>query len=155
MSDPAKFSMVRAYSSLDTLVIDNLYNLLAQQEVLCEVRNRHARSAMGELPITEVFTELWVAEDDLEVATQLIRRALDDEGSDRESAGPTRKCERCGTEIEPNFDTCWKCAEMTADHHIEGRTNNGRLLSNRGYRWALWAVWIAVATLSIWWISHQ
>lgn len=104
--------MKRVYSSLNSLLVDNLYNVLQQQGIDCEVRNRHGGSIVGEIPVSEAFTELWVGDEDRVSATALIESALR-ENEPAEVGSWT--CPQCGTEIEGTFETCWHCASAGGD----------------------------------------
>ena len=145
--------MKRVYSSLNSLLVDNLYNVLQQEDVPCEIRNRHGSSMMGEIPISEAFTELWVDESHAERANTLIEKALHES---EQSPGEPWTCPKCGTEVEATFDTCWHCAShggdrerADADEPIFGGAE--RSLSGK----TIYIVWAVVVTLGLWWITTQ
>ncbi len=99
--------MKRIYSSLNSLLVDNIYNVLQQEDVPCEIRNRHGSSMVGEIPVSEAFTELWVEDEHAARANALIEKALRDS---EDVQGDPWKCPKCGTDIEAAFDSCWHCA---------------------------------------------
>jgi rubrerythrin len=94
--------MRKIYSSLNGLEVHNLKNVLESRGIACEVRGEYRRSAMGEIPISESFIELWIVNDD---DREEVRRILD--GPQELSAVWT--CPDCGESIEAAFDRCWKC----------------------------------------------
>ncbi len=146
--------MKRIYSSLNSLLVDNLYNVLQQEDVPCEIRNRHGSSMMGEIPVSEAFTELWVEEDHAERANVLIAEALSE---DDKTQGASWKCPTCGTEIEGNFDTCWKCAPESGNR--ERRDDDEPIFESVEEvvpgSTTRYVVWTLLALLGLWWLSSR
>ncbi len=145
--------MKRVYSSLNSLLVDNLYNVLQQEDVPCEVRNRHGSSMMGEIPISEAFTELWVEEEHAERANTLIEKALHES---EQSTGKAWTCPKCGTEVEATFDTCWHCASDGGDR---GRADDDEPIFESAEE-ALpsatrYVLLVAVVVLGLWWIAAR
>lgn len=92
--------MTRIYSSLNSMDVYNLKNVLESAGIECEVRGEYRRSAIGELPVGESFIELWIVDDDrLEEARAIL------------DAPPTRpwSCPKCGESVEAGFGQCWSC----------------------------------------------
>jgi hypothetical protein len=92
------------YSSSNALMVNHLRNLLESAGVVCRMKNEFLYSAAGELPPTEAWPELWVAETDLAAAQAVIDEALSDK-----SALPHWQCRECGEWIEGQFSACWRC----------------------------------------------
>jgi len=108
--------MKRVYSSLNGLLVDNLYNALEQEGIRCEVRNRHGSSMVGAIPVSEAFTELWVDDEQAELA----RRRIEQEFADDSPANDRPwTCPQCGKEIEAGFDACWYCADPSTPRERE------------------------------------
>jgi len=98
------------YSSQNSLVVDNLRNVLEQEEIECIVKNRQLTTALGEVPPIEAWLELWIYDDaDAERAEKLVA----DVTSVEESKAFWR-CEKCGEQIPSEIGACWKCAEADA-----------------------------------------
>jgi hypothetical protein len=96
-------SVLQIRSSLNSVEIHNLKNVLEGNGIPCEVRGEFRRSAMGEVPIGEAFVELWLVDNDQEdAALQILKGALPD------SSTPWT-CPKCAEPIEAEFDECWNC----------------------------------------------
>ncbi len=84
---------------------------LARAGIEVYVFNEHAQGGLGEIPFTQTYPELWLA-DGRDVA-----RALDEihahEGASRRD-DPPRKCPACGEDSPASFDVCWRCGGMLA-----------------------------------------
>ncbi len=146
--------MKRVYSSFNSMLVDNLCNVLQQEGVPSEVRNRHSTPLLGTIPLSEAFTELWVDDEHVERAEEVVRGFVRDVESPQYEGNWT--CAVCNTEIEETFDSCWKCAEsdrqetdrrpaLSASRNLVGRTPQIGPL----------ALWIAAALLGLLWISSQ
>lgn len=67
--------------------------------------NEHARGALGEIPFTHAFPEIWIErEADFERA-----RALVTQHESQRAAGPARRCQQCGEDNPSTFEICWRC----------------------------------------------
>lgn len=101
--------MKKIYSSHDGLIINHLRNLLESIDICCQVKNEVLAGAVGELPSTECWPELWVVEDSQAAkAEEVITAALCPD----ESAGPVWSCPACGERIESQFTQCWQCGAI-------------------------------------------
>ena len=104
--------LVRLISSLDTIHLSLLENLLVQEGIAVERRNFVLAGGVGELPFVDVMPELWVAVDDHGHAMKVL-----DEFRQGDS-GPVhapRPCPQCGESIERQFVQCWSCGHMFKD----------------------------------------
>jgi hypothetical protein len=96
----------KVYSSHDGLLVGYLADLLRDQGIPCVVRNAYLAGASGELPPTECWPELWIADDrDTGPAMRLLQAYL--------AAPPATiadwTCPACGEPIEGQFTACWRC----------------------------------------------
>jgi len=92
-------------SSESIITINHFKNVLASEDIPCQIRNEHLGSIVGEMPFIEVWPELWVINDlDYDRAKQLIDAAISDESPQR-----SWKCRKCGEENEGQFAACWNC----------------------------------------------
>ena len=83
-----------------------LMQALQQHGIACEVFNQHAMGAAGELPLTEVYPEVWVLEDqDYELARKTIKEfeAL------HQQQRPQQQCSACQEWNPAGFEICWQC----------------------------------------------
>jgi len=110
--------MKRVYSSLNSMLVDNMANALEQEGIPCEVRNRNARSAIGELPISSVYVELWVDDEHAETASRQIEAAI--HSGEETSQGESWTCPRCGESIDGSLAECWRCAGAEGEDRRDG-----------------------------------
>jgi len=78
---------------------------LEQEGVACLVRNQQLFAALGEIPFTECFPELWV----VDAETWPRAKALLDQWLGGGSVSEAWTCSGCGELIEPPFSSCWRC----------------------------------------------
>jgi hypothetical protein len=97
--------MKKLNSSESLITINHWKNILQSEGIVCEIRNEHLGSIMGEMPFVEVWPQLWVKNDlDFDRATQLISQdALS------ESPAANWTCAQCREENEGQFAACWSC----------------------------------------------
>lgn len=78
---------------------------LAQEGIVCVLRNTALGAALGEIPLTECYPELWLL--DAETwprADNLLRQWLTEAGG-----GEPWTCPRCGASVDPPLEACWRC----------------------------------------------
>lgn len=97
--------MPLVYTSYDPVALHNLRNLLEMAGIECRVKNEHLGGGAGELPINEVWGELWVSEEDEAQALDLIAQLA------QEAMRPAWVCTYCGERNEGSFDLCWRCGK--------------------------------------------
>lgn len=106
--------MKRVYTAQNSLLVNHLRNLLQEAGIACVLRNEFLGGAAGELPLVEVWPELWVVDD----AQYLRARTLVTEAlrGDARPAGPPWTCPACGEPIEGQFTDCWRCGAARPGH---------------------------------------
>lgn len=83
-----------------------LRDLLEQEGIACLVRNEQLFAALGEIPFTECFPELWVVDDEtLPRARLLVANWV----KAQEEVSASWTCSGCGEMIEGQFGACWQC----------------------------------------------
>ena len=97
---------MKKVTSADSLVTINHYkNLLESEGIPCQIRNEFLGGIAGEMPLQEIWPELWVINDiDYDRARQLLDNAIVDE-----SPHANWTCRQCGEENEGQFAACWNC----------------------------------------------
>ena len=101
--------MQKVYAAANVGEAYLLLHRLAHAGIAARVFNEHAGGAVGEIPFTHAYPELWIEHDrDLERARALIAEY------ERGAAGPARACPACGESNPPTFDSCWRCASLLA-----------------------------------------
>lgn len=100
--------MKKVTTSQSIVTIHHYRNLLESEDIPCQVRNEILGGIAGEMPLTEVWPELWVINDiDYDRAKQLI-----DDDIVAESPSEPWTCARCGEKNEGQFAACWKCGKV-------------------------------------------
>ena len=101
--------MKKLTSSESLVTINHFKNVLASEGIASEIRNEFLGGIAGEMPVDQVWPELWVVSDlDYDRARQLIDAAIIEE-SPREAW----KCRKCGEENEGQFAVCWNCGTVS------------------------------------------
>ena len=104
--------MKRVFSGQDPLVAGNIRNLLSSEGIESEMRTPFLAAALGDIPVSECWSEVWILNDeDSERAAAVVRAATGPEGP----PGASWKCSKCGEEIEGQFEVCWQCGAARLD----------------------------------------
>jgi hypothetical protein len=72
----------------------------------CLIKNEHLRGAMGELPPTECWPELWILDDNDAEEAQALLDGLVHQPFELEPW----TCPRCNEVVEPPLTECWNCS---------------------------------------------
>lgn len=97
---------VIVYSSDDRIFISHLKNVLILEGINCFIKNDLAYTLAGEVPVNEVWPELWITDkNDLAAATELIAELIKPQTGDNKDW----VCSQCGERHEAQFSTCWNC----------------------------------------------
>lgn len=97
--------MQRVYAAANLPEAHLIVGLLRGAGIAARVLNESAQGALGELPFSEAYPEVWIEDErDHAIATRLIR---DYEGRRLDVANV--RCAGCGEENPGNFDICWHC----------------------------------------------
>jgi hypothetical protein len=99
--------MKKVYSSDSFFLIGHLRELLEHHHIKCIAKNEFLFGAAGELPPTECWPELWIAEDfQYKKAQELVDSFL----ATSAEPGSEWSCSECGETIEGQFNACWRCS---------------------------------------------
>ncbi|MDH3688112.1 MAG: DUF2007 domain-containing protein [Gammaproteobacteria bacterium] len=99
--------MEKVYEAANLPEAHLILQLLEQEGIPARVFNENAQGAVGELPFTHTYPQIWlVREADLcrarEVLTHYEGRQID--------YGVT-VCPHCDEENPANFELCWRCGD--------------------------------------------
>ena len=87
-----------------------LRGLLAQAGIEALVFNENAQGGVGQLPFTEAWPEVWLAEDrDLARARDIVQAF---EG--RSAIAADVRCPSCAEDNPGSFQSCWSCGASLA-----------------------------------------
>ncbi|HEX8439672.1 DUF2007 domain-containing protein [Archangium sp.] len=84
-----------------------LEGLLTGSGLSVEVRGETLAPLGGEIPSTETWVELWLPEEEVARARELLAE-LEEDG---EAATRTVSCPGCQEDNPGNFELCWSCGE--------------------------------------------
>ncbi len=83
-----------------------LKGLLDEEGITFMMRNEQLATALGEIPITECYPEVWILrEEDFQKAKVVLEGWLNPQSPIRGSW----VCSGCGEKMEEQFTSCWKC----------------------------------------------
>jgi hypothetical protein len=97
--------MVRVYSSQVLALVENMKNILRIHGIESRITNHYLSAAVGEIPPIEAWPQLWVSEEDCELAKRIVEEAEKDQPESHEPW----VCPNCGEEVEGQFAECWNC----------------------------------------------
>ena len=99
-------AMKKVYSSDSYFLVGHLRQLLENHHIKCIAKNEFLLGGVGQLPPTECWPELWIAEDfQYDKAKELVEGFL---AGSAESDTEWR-CPECGERLEAQFTVCWSC----------------------------------------------
>jgi hypothetical protein len=97
--------MRRLFTCKNIIDAGILRGLLTGNDIECETRGEYLSMAIGEIPYSECYPQLWVSDEDFERA-----KAILDQWQNREPVSHDRwTCKGCGEVNEGQFMSCWKC----------------------------------------------
>ncbi len=91
-----------------------LKSLLEERGVRCFIKNERLFTAIGEIPFTECFPELWLLNDD---DLSLARQTLEDWQQQDSADLAAWTCPRCAELVDGNLGECWNCGTPHAADH--------------------------------------
>ncbi len=96
--------MIRLYQAQDLPQAQLILDLLDQNHIKALLQNTNASAAMGEVPFTHAYPEVWLTDEkDLDQAKQLIAQ-FEQAATDEQWLCPC--CQECSP---VTFDFCWAC----------------------------------------------
>lgn len=108
--------MRRLYQANDLPEAYLLLGWLQMAQVEAWVLNENAQGALGEIPFTHTYPEVWILdEQQWQRAEQVLTQFENRQSSEREYY-----CPRCHQPNPDNFETCWHCgATLSPDPEAE------------------------------------
>jgi hypothetical protein len=95
----------RLYTAANLQEAYLLLHQLEQAGVAARVLNEHAYGAMGELPFTQAYPEVWIDRDGELVRAEKVLEAFRSRPPVHESV----TCRFCGEHNPVSFELCWHC----------------------------------------------
>lgn len=102
--------MIRLYVAASLAEAHLLLALLADERITAHVFNEHAAGAMGEIPFTHAYPEVWL---DNPADLPEARQVIGEYEQQRDLTG-SRICQSCGEQSPASFELCWQCGAAFA-----------------------------------------
>ncbi|MUH71817.1 DUF2007 domain-containing protein [Psychrosphaera haliotis] len=101
--------MKKVYQCSNNLELQPFIETLKRLDIKHLVKNEYISGAIGELPFTEAWPQLWVLNDsDLDSARSACKAIEQELKTDK----PDWNCTHCGEENHANFEFCWQCEQL-------------------------------------------
>ena len=97
--------MQRVYTAGTLIEAHLIQQMLKAESIKALVFNENAQGALGELPTTETWPEVWIEDNSCEQLARSIIKHYDSSTSSE----MCRRCEQCEEENPSNFELCWSC----------------------------------------------
>lgn len=98
--------MKLVYTHDNKLLVENVRNILATNQVESVLRNEFVSSGLGELSGIDTWPEVWVQDDVYDKASRLVAELQTDDG------GRPWVCSDCEESNESTFELCWQCQAL-------------------------------------------
>lgn len=95
--------MKLAYTDENRLLVEHVKNLFEQAGIEVWLKNEFIAGGAGELAPLDTWLELWVSDNEVNVAKALLNEAL------AKTAQADWVCHKCGERNGANFELCWQC----------------------------------------------
>ncbi|KPK38429.1 MAG: hypothetical protein AMJ69_08415 [Gammaproteobacteria bacterium SG8_47] len=97
--------MYKLYEAADLHEAQLVLDLLTRHDIAARLLNTYAHGALGELPFTHAYPEIWlVNEADVSQARTLVY-AFEHRSATQEQW----RCSHCGEANPDSFELCWHC----------------------------------------------
>ena len=100
--------MYKLYAAANLQEAYLILHRLEHANIRARIFNEHAHGALGEIPFTHAYPELWV----LEHADIVRARAIIDEYQHAAPVTGARDCRFCGESNPAGFELCWRCGAV-------------------------------------------
>jgi hypothetical protein len=98
--------MKRVYCAENLPDAHLVLHLLESEGIDARVFNENLQGALGDIPFTHAYPEVWIESDrDFELARRIIK------ARERTPSTGAVTCENCSEENPRNFQLCWNCGE--------------------------------------------
>jgi hypothetical protein len=85
-------------------------NLLEESGIAAHVFNENAQGGVGQLPVTEAYPQVWIANDrDIDRARDILRAF-----EQMSAVSSSKRCANCSEDNPSTFQLCWNCGAPLA-----------------------------------------
>ncbi len=102
--------MKLVHTTEDRIYLYHLKNILEAQDIQCIIKNERLSSIAGEIPMVNVWPELWVKD----AMKEKWAKEIIAEFEKSVVEGENWTCENCGEEHGAQFKDCWNCQSIKA-----------------------------------------
>ncbi len=99
--------MIKIHLAHDIQQANLILHYLEQHNIKAIILNQYTQGALGELPFTQTYPEIWVDESLGNKAKKLINEFEKLPLTDK-----TIICKNCDENNPENFETCWSCGSL-------------------------------------------
>jgi hypothetical protein len=103
--------MKRVFRAASLIQVAHARNVLLSAGIPSELRNQYLAGALGDLPMLETWPQLYVDDEDEQLALRALARAA------AAPTGDSWTCGQCSEVLEPQFTHCWRCGSTVSDKH--------------------------------------
>jgi hypothetical protein len=104
--------MIKVYQCANSIELATFKDVMARNDINIFVKNEFIAGAIGELPFTEAWPEIWVLDhQDEDKAKQLCQQ------TEQEIQAPQQDwlCNNCGETNNSSFEYCWQCEQLAVN----------------------------------------
>jgi len=98
--------MIHFYTCDNLIEAQQILDALHQKNIQAEIVNKNISGAMGEVPFTETWPQIWLMnEEDLYLARDILNKLK----QQQTRADLDQYCPQCHEKNPGNFTVCWNC----------------------------------------------
>lgn len=105
--------MRKVFQCNNSIELESYKDVLRRNDIRFLVKNEFISGAVGELPFTEAWPQIWVLdEEDEQRAKKLCQKA------EQEYLKPQQDwvCSNCGETNSASFEFCWHCQQLAVNN---------------------------------------
>jgi len=103
--------LIRVYIAQNLSNAHLVCNRIRQSGITAHIFNEHADGAVGELPFTHTYPEIWVENERDRVNAREIIALCETQNADE----PDLICANCSEPNPGNFEICWNCSDLLSE----------------------------------------
>ncbi|MDH5518869.1 MAG: DUF2007 domain-containing protein [Gammaproteobacteria bacterium] len=98
--------MKKLYACADRVMLYHVNNVMKSEGIDCVIKNDMIYSLAGEVPVNEVWPELWLIDETQQKKAETVLSAL---LASAKTTSAAWRCRQCGEEHGSQFTACWRC----------------------------------------------
>ena len=101
--------MKKVYTNQNIALVGTMRSYLEENNIASVYRNEFSSSVMGEVPIFDVWPELWVSDEVSEQAVELLKLL-----QKKSILRSDWFCKSCKESNPSTFEICWQCKQSSS-----------------------------------------